>query len=81
MLMTASFVAAWAMFIVGWGTLLAAAFRIRIAKRYRMTRYLAAAGGFAYLWWQDAIPQPDMFAFILATVGLFIAGWVVAIRH
>jgi|GEM_PF-4483670 len=80
-MMTLSFVAAWAIFIVGWGTLLAAAFRIRIAKRYRLARYAAAGGALAYLWWQDAIPEPDMFAFVLATVGLFIAGWAAAIRY
>lgn len=78
--LTVSFVAAWAIFLVGWGTLLAAAFRVRIAKRYRMARYAAAAGALAYLWWQGVLPGADMFALILAVVGLVIAGWVLALR-
>ena len=75
-----SIIAAWSMFILGWGTLLAAAFRVRIAKRYRFIRYLMAAGGIGYLWWQHALPAPDIFAFVLATVGLIIAGWVVLLK-
>lgn len=72
--------AAWAIFLVGWGTLLAAAFRVRIARRYRFTRYGLAAGAIAYLWWQDALPPSEMFALILAVVGLVVAGWVLALR-
>jgi len=72
--------AAWSIFLIGWGTLLAAAFRVRIAKRHRFTRYVAAAGAIGYLWWQDLLPPPEMFALILAVVGLIIAGWVLALR-
>jgi hypothetical protein len=78
MLVTA---AAWALFVLGWGTLLAAAFRVRIAKRYRYQRYLMASGGLFYLWQSGQLPQPDLFAFILATVGLIIAGWVVLLSR
>ncbi len=74
-------VAAWALFVLGWGTLLAAAFRVRIAKRYRYIRYLMASAGLFYLWMTNALPQPDMFAFILATVGLIIAGWVILLSR
>lgn len=79
-MLTASLVAAWAILLVGWGTLLAAAFRVRIAKRYRIARYVAAGGAFGYLWWQMALPGTDMFALILAVVGLVVAGWVLALR-
>ena len=79
-MLTASFVAAWTILLVGWGTLLAAAFRVRIARRYRIVRYAAAAGAFGYLWWQVALPGADMFALILAVVGLIVAGWVLALR-
>ena len=41
--------AAWSLFILGWGTLLAVSFRVRIAKRYRVARYAMGAGGLAYL--------------------------------
>jgi hypothetical protein len=80
-LLTLSYVAAWALFILGWGTLLAAAFRVRIAKRYRFTRYVLAAAALGYLWSQDALPDRTMFALILATVGLIIAGWVISLKH
>jgi hypothetical protein len=79
-MLTLSIVAAWAIFLVGWGTLLAAAFRVRIAKRYRLWRYLAAAGALGWLWWMDALPSTPMFAFALAVVGLVIAGWVLVLR-
>ena len=79
-MLTASLVAAWAILLVGWGTLLAAAFRVRIAKRYRFARYAAAGASFGYLWWQGALPGADMFALILAVVGLVVAGWVLALR-
>ena len=79
-MLTLSFVAAWSLFILGWGTLLAAAFRVRIAKRYRFVRYVMAGGSLAYLWWQNALPDSTMFGLILATVGLFIAGWVILLR-
>ncbi len=79
-MLTTSLVAAWAILLVGWGTLLAAAFRVRIAKRYRIARYVAAGAAFGYLWWQVALPGADMFALILAVVGLIVAGWVLALR-
>ena len=72
---------AWALFVLGWGTLLAAAFRVRIAKRYRYSRYLMAALGLFYLWLTNGLPQPDLFAFILATVGLIIVGWAVLLSR
>jgi hypothetical protein len=78
--LTLSLVAAWSMFVLGWGTLLAAAFRARIAKRYRFIRYAMAGGSLAYLWWQHALPDNTTFALILATVGLIIAGWVILLR-
>ena len=80
-MLTLSYVAAWALFILGWGTLLAAAFRVRIAKRYRFTRYALAAASLAYLGWQGELPQHNMFALILATVGLIIAGWVITLKR
>jgi hypothetical protein len=79
--LTLSYVAAWSLFVLGWGTLLAAAFRVRIAKRYRFIRYGLAAMSIAYLWWQDQVPQHDMFSLILATVGLIIAGWVITLKR
>ncbi len=72
--------AAWAIFLIGWGTLLAAAFRVRIARRYRFMRYAAAAAALGYLWWQDYLPDPATFALILSVVGLVISGWVLALR-
>ncbi len=80
-MLTLTFVAAWSVFLIGWGTLLAAAFRVRIAKRYRFTRYAFAGMGWAYLWWQGVLPDPSMFALILATVGLIIAGWVILLSR
>lgn len=73
--------AAWSLFILGWGTLLAVAFRVRIAKRYRVARYAMGAGGLAYLWWSGGLPGAAWFAFICAGVGLIIVGWVVALRR
>lgn len=80
-MLTVSIAAAWALFVLGWGTLLAAAFRVRIAKRYRLARYTMAAIALAYLWWQDALPDPASAAFILATISLMIAGWVAVLRR
>ncbi len=74
-------VAAWALFVLGWGTLLAAAFRVRIAKRYRYQRYAMAGAGLFYLWETGGVPQADMFAFILATVGLIITLWAVLLNR
>ncbi len=80
-MLTLTLIAAWAMFILGWGTLLAAAFRVRIARRYRYARYAMAALGLGYLWWIGQLPDPTMFAFIVATVGLIIALWVILFRR
>jgi hypothetical protein len=80
-LLTLTYVAAWALFLLGWGTLLAAAFRVRIAKRYRFARYAMAALSLAYLWWQAELPDRDLFALILATTGLIIIGWVITLKR
>ncbi len=72
--------AAWAILLIGWGTLLAAAFRVRIARRYRIARYAAAAGAAGYLWWQDHLPDAANVALILSVAGLTVAGWVLALR-
>ena len=72
--------AAWAILLIGWGTLLAAAFRVRIARRYRFMRYVAAVAALGLLWWQNQLPEPAMLALILSVVGLTVAGWVLALR-